>query len=86
VALREVVDGLAESGRALVVGHSPTKEAAALGPAGEVIALLGKGDGVVLPRAPGATAWSGWTRCGVPLAPGSEHRSGVTSMAGGARS
>lgn len=47
-ALRQVVDGLSEDGRALVVGHSPTSEAAVLGLAGQVVAPLGKGQGVLL--------------------------------------
>ena len=47
-ALRQVVDGLPEGGRALVVGHSPTSEAAVLGLAGRVVPPLGKGKGVLL--------------------------------------
>jgi phosphohistidine phosphatase SixA len=47
-ALRQVVDGLPEGGRALVVGHSPTNEAAVLGLAGQVVAPAGKGKGVLL--------------------------------------
>jgi hypothetical protein len=35
-------------GRALVVGHSPTTEAAVLGLAGRVVPPLGKGQGVLL--------------------------------------
>src|SRR5207247_2683917 len=46
--LRQVVDGLPAGGRALVVGHSPTNEAAVLGLAGRVVAPLGKGEGVLL--------------------------------------
>jgi phosphohistidine phosphatase SixA len=46
--LREAVDGLPDGGRALIVGHSPTNEAAVLGLAGEVVRPLGKGDGVLL--------------------------------------
>jgi phosphohistidine phosphatase SixA len=48
LALRQVVDGLDEGGRALVVGHSPTNEAAVLGLTGRAIAPLGKGEGVLL--------------------------------------
>jgi hypothetical protein len=48
LALGQVVDGLPEGARALVVGHSHTNEAAVLGLAGEVIPLLGKGEGVLL--------------------------------------
>jgi hypothetical protein len=47
-ALRQVVEGLPEGGRALVVGHSPTSEAAVLGLAGRVVPPLGKGEGVLL--------------------------------------
>ena len=46
--LRRVVDGLPEGGRALVVGHSPTNEAAVYGLAGQMIAAMGKGDGVLV--------------------------------------
>ena len=45
-ALRGVLDGLSEGGRALVVGHSPTNEAAVLGLTGEIVAPLAKGAGV----------------------------------------
>jgi hypothetical protein len=47
-ALRQVVADLPEDGRALVVGHSPTTEAAVLGLAGRVVPPLGKGKGVLL--------------------------------------
>ena len=47
-ALRQVVAGLPEGARALVVGHSPTTEAAVLGLAGLVVPPLGKGKGVLL--------------------------------------
>jgi hypothetical protein len=47
-ALRQVVEGLLEDGRALVVGHSPTNEAAMLGLTGRVVGPLGKGEGVLL--------------------------------------
>ena len=47
-ALRQVVEGLPEGGRALVVGHSPTCEAAVLRLAGRVVPPLGKGQGVLL--------------------------------------
>src|SRR5207344_1333587 len=40
-ALRQVVAGTAGGGRALVVGHSPTNEAAVLGLAGRVVPPLG---------------------------------------------
>jgi broad specificity phosphatase PhoE len=45
-ALRRVLDALPEGGRALVVGHSPTNEAAVLGLTGEIVAPLAKGAGV----------------------------------------
>jgi hypothetical protein len=49
-ALRRVVQGLPEGGRALVVGHSPTNEAAVSvsGLVGETIAAIGKGEGVLI--------------------------------------
>ena len=47
-ALGRVLDGLPDGGRALVVGHSPTNEAAILGLTGEIVAPLAKGAGVVL--------------------------------------
>lgn len=48
MALRQVVDGLPDGGRALVVGHSPTHEAAVLGLTGKLVPPLGKGQGVLL--------------------------------------
>jgi len=47
-ALRGVVESLPEGGRALVVGHSPTNEAAVAGLTGQSVEPLGKGDGVLL--------------------------------------
>jgi phosphohistidine phosphatase SixA len=47
-ALRQVLERLPESGRALVVGHSPTNEAAVLGLAGRTTAPLGKGEGILV--------------------------------------
>jgi broad specificity phosphatase PhoE len=47
-ALRRVLDGLPEDGRALAVGHSPMNEAAVFGVTGETISPLGKGTGVVV--------------------------------------
>jgi len=47
-ALRRVLDGLPDGGRALVVGHSPTNEAAVLGLTGEIMAPLAKGAGVLV--------------------------------------
>jgi phosphohistidine phosphatase SixA len=46
--LRQVTEGLPDGGRALVVGHSPTNEAAVLGLAGQLVPPLGKGEGVLL--------------------------------------
>jgi hypothetical protein len=43
-----VFDELPEGGRALVVGHSPTNEAAVLGLAGIVVGPLGKGESVLV--------------------------------------
>lgn len=45
-ALRAVFERLPEGGRALVVGHSPTTEAAILGLTGQVVAPIAKGAGV----------------------------------------
>src|SRR5205823_5895951 len=45
-ALRRVLDVLPDGGRALVVGHSPTNEAAVLGLTGEIVAPLARGAGV----------------------------------------
>jgi broad specificity phosphatase PhoE len=47
-ALRECFDGLAEGGRALIVGHSPMQEVAVYGLTGEVVEPLSKGFGVVV--------------------------------------
>jgi hypothetical protein len=47
-ALRRVFEQLDEGERALVLGHSPTNEAAVLGLTGEVVAPMGKGDGVLV--------------------------------------
>lgn len=47
-ALRRVLDRLPDDGRALVVGHSPTNEAAVLGLTGEVVAPLAKGAGTLV--------------------------------------
>ena len=46
--LQHVLDRLPDGGRALIIGHSPTNEAAVLGLTGEIIAPLGKGDGAVV--------------------------------------
>jgi hypothetical protein len=46
--LGEVLDALPEDGRALVVGHSPTNEAAVLGLTGQLVPPLGTGDGVLV--------------------------------------
>ena len=47
-ALRGVVESLPDGGRALVVGHSPTNEAAVAGLTGQSVEPLGKGAGVLL--------------------------------------
>ncbi len=47
-ALRRILDALPDGGRALVVGHSPTNEAAVLGLTGITIPPLPKGDGVLV--------------------------------------
>jgi broad specificity phosphatase PhoE len=52
--LRRVFDHLPDGGRALVVGHSPTNEAAVLGLTGTVVPPLGKGEGVTVVEQDGA--------------------------------
>jgi len=47
-ALRRVLDELPDGGRALVVGHSPTNEAAILGLTGGIVPPLAKGAGVAV--------------------------------------
>jgi broad specificity phosphatase PhoE len=47
-ALRGIVDELEEGGRALVVGHSPTNEAAVLGLTGRLVGPMSKGAGVLV--------------------------------------
>ncbi len=47
-ALRGIVASLPDGGRALVVGHSPTNEAAVAALTGEIFEPLGKGAGVLL--------------------------------------
>ena len=47
-ALGRVLDQLSDGSRALVVGHSPTNEAAVLGLTGELVAPLAKGAGVLV--------------------------------------
>jgi phosphohistidine phosphatase SixA len=47
-ALGRVLDALPDDGRALVVGHSPTNEAAVLGLTGEIVGPISKGAGVLV--------------------------------------
>jgi broad specificity phosphatase PhoE len=47
-ALGRVLDALSDGGRALVVGHSPTNEAAVLGLTGEIVGPISKGAGVLV--------------------------------------
>ena len=47
-ALQRVFDSLDDGGRALVVGHSPTNEAAVLGLTGQFVDPMGKGEGVLV--------------------------------------
>jgi phosphohistidine phosphatase SixA len=47
-ALGRVLDALPDGGRALVVGHSPTNEAAVLGLTGEIVDPISKGAGVLV--------------------------------------
>lgn len=54
LGLKRVIEHLPDGGRALVVGHSPTNEAAVLGLTGTVVAPLGKGEGVTVVERDGA--------------------------------
>jgi phosphohistidine phosphatase SixA len=54
-ALSRVLDELPDGGRALVVGHSPTNEAAVLGLTGKIVSPMPKGGGVILVREDGET-------------------------------
>ena len=47
-ALSRVLNRLSDGGKALVVGHSPTNEAAVLGLSGEIVEPMSKGSGVLL--------------------------------------
>jgi phosphohistidine phosphatase SixA len=47
-ALQGIVEALPDGGRALIVGHSPTNEAAVCGLTGQIIAPLGKGEGILV--------------------------------------
>jgi hypothetical protein len=47
-ALQGIVEALPDGGRALIVGHSPTNEAAVCGLTGQLIAPLGKGEGILI--------------------------------------
>jgi broad specificity phosphatase PhoE len=47
-ALGRVLDAMPDGGRALVVGHSPTNEAAVLGLTGELVRPISKGAGVLV--------------------------------------
>ena len=47
-ALRRVFDALPDGGRALVVGHSPTNEAAVLGLTEDIVEPISKGEGVLV--------------------------------------
>ena len=53
-ALKGVFRSLPAAGRALVVGHSPTTEAAVLGLTGQVVPPIAKGGGVVVVEEDGA--------------------------------
>jgi broad specificity phosphatase PhoE len=53
-ALRRVLESLSDVGRALVVGHSPTNEAAVLGLTGEIVEPISKGGGVLVVEEEGA--------------------------------
>jgi len=54
-AVGRVIDELPEGGRALVIGHSPTNEAAVLGLTGQLVSPMAKGAGVLLVHDDGKT-------------------------------
>jgi len=62
LALRQVVAGLPEGGRALVVGHSPTTEAAVLGSPAWLSRHWARAKGFCWSRTAGTTGWSRWTK------------------------
>jgi hypothetical protein len=47
-ALQGIVKSLPNDGRALIIGHSPSNEAAVCGLTGQLIGPLGKGEGVLV--------------------------------------
>jgi broad specificity phosphatase PhoE len=47
-ALRRVAQHVPDGGRAMVIGHSPTNEAAVMGVSGHHVPPMGKGQGVLL--------------------------------------
>jgi hypothetical protein len=47
-ALQGIMSALPQDGRALIVGHSPTNEAAVCGLTGQIVGPLGKGEGVLI--------------------------------------
>jgi hypothetical protein len=53
-SLRQIAETLPDGGRALVVGHSPTNEAAVFGLAGRLVATMGKGQGTLVVEEGGA--------------------------------
>jgi hypothetical protein len=53
-ALRRVLDGLPDGGRALVAGHSPSNEAAVFGLAGQMVEAISRGGGVLVVEEDGA--------------------------------
>jgi broad specificity phosphatase PhoE len=53
-ALRRILDGVPDGGRALVAGHSPTSEAAVFGLVGHIVEPIPKGGGVLIVEENGA--------------------------------
>lgn len=53
-ALRRILDGVPDGGRALVAGHSPTNEAGVFGLAGHIVEPIPKGGGVLIVEENGA--------------------------------
>src|SRR6266516_4825143 len=63
-ALGRVLDALADGGRALIVGHSPTNEAAVFGLTGQIVSPISKGAGVLLVADDQGFRLRPWTEAG----------------------
>ena len=61
--LRQVVAGLPEGGRALVVGHTPTPRPLCSGSPAWLSRHWARAKGFCWSRTTGTTGWSRWTKC-----------------------